>query len=305
MERIVTDKMNWLATHTNHDVILMTVWHDREKPAFELNGRISHIHLNVPKHLYPLALYRFTAMMEQLNPGVAIMFRAVGSFLASFTSWRGKMIYESHTPLQAMNHKWIYPLMMKRVERVVCLTDGDARNFDNAKRVEVIPNYCTLATPERWPEYNTRRVISVGRECYEKNHERLRMLWSTVQKRYPDWELQIHHNTTDITTAYMSGSIYAMTSRTEGFPLALVEAMTCGLPVIAFDCEHGPREIIEDGQTGYLIPYDDDKLFAEKLTYLMENPDVRERMGRAARESVKRFDKQTIMRQWLKILTHQ
>jgi glycosyltransferase involved in cell wall biosynthesis len=79
--------------------------------------------------------------------------------------------------------------------------------------------------------------------------------------------------------------------------------MQCGLPCIAFDCPQGPREIIEDGKNGYLIPYDDDALFIEKLTFLMDNPEEREKMGRAAKESVKRFDKEKIMNQWKELLT--
>jgi glycosyltransferase involved in cell wall biosynthesis len=94
-----------------------------------------------------------------------------------------------------------------------------------------------------------------------------------------------------------------MTSRFEGFPLVLIEAMQCGLPIVAFDCPQGPREIIENGKTGFLIPYNDDALFIEKLTYLMEHPEEREKMGRAAKESVKRFDKEKIMNQWKELLT--
>ena len=79
--------------------------------------------------------------------------------------------------------------------------------------------------------------------------------------------------------------------------------MQCGLPCIAFDCPQGPREIIEDEKNGFLIPYDDDALFIEKLTFLIENPEEREKMGRAAKESVKRFDKEKIMNQWKELLT--
>lgn len=302
IERIVADKMNWLSQHTNHEVVLLTIWHDNKELPFSLNSRIRRVHLNVPYHLYPLALLRFNNKMLELNPGVAIMFRAVGAFLAAFTTWKGKMIYESHTPLEAMNHKWVYPLMMKRLEMAVCLTEGDSRNFGKAKNVLVIPNYCTLAEPEEWPNYGNKRVVCLGRECWEKDFERLDRLWRKVQEQHTDWQLDVHHNTQDVTGAYMSGSIYVMTSRFEGFPMVLVESMTCGLPVVALDCNYGPREIIEDGRTGYLIPYDDDEMFVRKLAYLMDNKGERERMGHEARNRVRRYDRQKVMRQWLQIL---
>jgi glycosyltransferase involved in cell wall biosynthesis len=98
--------------------------------------------------------------------------------------------------------------------------------------------------------------------------------------------------------AYLEGSVFVMTSRFEGFGMVLIEAMSCGLPCIAFDCPYGPREIIEDGKTGYLIPYDNDDMFVERLTYLMEHPEVREQMGRAAKESVKRFSEELVMKKW-------
>ena len=128
-------------------------------------------------------------------------------------------------------------------------------------------------------------------------------LWNEISQKHSDWELAVHHNTKDVITAYSSGSIFIMTSRFEGFPLVLIEAMQCGLPCIAFDCPQGPREIIEDGKNGFLIPYNDDALFIEKLSFLMEHPEERRRMGEYAKISIKRFDKQTIMNQWKELLT--
>ena len=86
--------------------------------------------------------------------------------------------------------------------------------------------------------------------------------------------------------------------------MVLIEAMMCGLPVVAFDCPYGPRAIIEDGKTGYIISYEDDAMFVEKLSYLIEHPEVRERMGNAAKESVKKFSQEEIMNKW-KILYSQ
>ena len=304
MERIIIDKMNWLAENTNHEIILMTIWKrlDSRISAFPLNNKVKVIELNVPKGLYPLAIWRFNRTIKKLNPNWCILFHALGALLSICTTWKGRLLYESHTPLFSMNHQWLYPLMMKKIHTVVCLTKGDATNFAKAKRVVVIPNFCNIRTDAK-PSYNTKGVISMGRKCKEKDFPRMKRLWKNISEKYPDWQLQIHHNTTDVVKAYTSGSIFIMTSRFEGFGLVLIEAMQCGLPCIAFDCPYGPREIIEDGENGFLIPYEDDALFIEKLTYLMEHPEEREKMGRTAKESLKRFDKQTIMNQWKSLLT--
>lgn len=304
MERIIIDKMNWLAENTKYEIILMTIWKHRDSTisAFPLNKKVKVIELNVPKGLYPLAIWRFNRTIKKLNPNWCILFHALGALLSICSTWKGRLLYESHTPLFSMNHQWLYPLMMKKIQTVVCLTKGDANNFAKAKRVVVIPNFCNIRT-ETKPYYNTKSVISMGRECKEKDFPRMKRLWKNISEKYPDWQLQIHHNTTDVVKAYTSGSIFIMTSRFEGFGLVLIEAMQCGLPCVAFDCPYGPREIIQDGENGFLIPYEDDALFIEKLTYLMEHPEERERMGKAAQKIAVKYDKLKIMDQWKTLLT--
>lgn len=313
LQRILIDKMNYLAEHTAHEIILMTVWHTDRPLAFPLSEKVRRIHLNVPCNfaLLPLALMRFNKQMERLKPDNCIVFRAVGAFLAAFTVWKGRMIFESHTPLEHMHHQWLYPLMMKKIDTVICLTQGDARNFTKAKRTIVIPNYCALDTKNATPDYNNKHVVSIGRDSDEKDFPRMRRIWDEVKKLHPDWVLDIHHNTKDVVAAYTSGSIYLMTSQFEGFPLTLLEAQSCGLPVIAFDCPHGPRDIIHDGKDGFLIPYgkdiapeESDRLFIEKLSYLIDHPEQRQRMGQAAQQSAAQFRKAEIMNRWLKELTN-
>lgn len=300
LQHILIDKMNYLADHTCHEIILMTVWHNEKPLAYPLSNNVRRVELNVPKHLYPMAMHRFNSMMKKLNPEVCIVFRAVGAFLASFTSWKGRIIYESHQPLETMNHRWVYPLMMNKIDTAVCLTHGDARNFPKVKHVEVIPNFTEIKA-DRLPDYSAKNVVFVGRDCPEKDIPRLHRIWDEIQETHPDWKLSIHHNTKDIVKAYLEGSILVMTSKAEGFPLVLIEAMSCGLPCIAFNCPYGPSEIIEDGKTGYLIPYDNDKAFIEKLDYLMNNPEERERMGKEGQKCAKRFNKSEIMNKFLKV----
>ena len=105
--------------------------------------------------------------------------------------------------------------------------------------------------------------------------------------------------------AYASHSIYALSSRYEGFGLVLLEAMTCGLPCISFDCPDGPREIITDGLDGLLVPYrglidtERSAAFAEALCRMIEDRDMRMRMSKEAISKARDFSRHTIMAQWL------
>ena len=104
--------------------------------------------------------------------------------------------------------------------------------------------------------------------------------------------------TSDILSAYLRSSILVMTSRYEGLPMVLIEAQTYGLPIVAFACQCGPRDIITDGVDGYLIPDGDHDLFAERLRQLMESEGLRSRMGAQAHKASERFTEERIMKQW-------
>jgi glycosyltransferase involved in cell wall biosynthesis len=250
----------------------------------------------------PSALYRLNKAIKDIKPNIYITLQHIGAVSCLLNTHHTKTIYEAHGVKSKMIHPFAVNIAEKYADAIVTLTHSNAECYRRAKKVAIIPNFSAL-NPCVTPDYNSHIVISLGRECMEKNFPRMYRLWKEISKKHSDWELAVHHNTKDVIKAYTSGSIFIMTSRFEGFPLVLIEAMQCGLPCIAFDCPQGPREIIEDEKNGFLIPYDDDALFIEKLTFLIENPEEREKMGRAAKESVKRFDKEKIMNQWKELLT--
>ena len=97
---------------------------------------------------------------------------------------------------------------------------------------------------------------------------------------------------------HVKSSILLMTSLYEPFGLVLPEAMSCGLPVVAFDCPYGPADIITDGVDGFLIEGRDINAYADKVCLLIENVELRKKMGQAAILSAKRYDKTYIMPQW-------
>jgi glycosyltransferase involved in cell wall biosynthesis len=108
----------------------------------------------------------------------------------------------------------------------------------------------------------------------------------------------LHGQITEVKREYLQSSLFVLPSRYEGFGLVLIEAMACGLPVVSFDCENGPRNIIRDGQNGFLVqPFDVDA-FAERLLMLMRNEELRQKMGVEAHQSSSQYQIENIALRW-------
>ena len=109
--------------------------------------------------------------------------------------------------------------------------------------------------------------------------------------------------TDDMKALYARSSIVAMTSRYEGLPMVLLEAQACGLPIVAFACQCGPRDVIHDGEDGFLIEGRDEALFAQRLLRLMGDEELRRRMSDRAAAHSESFSEEHIMQQWEQLFT--
>lgn len=186
----------------------------------------------------------------------------------------------------------------------------------------ILPNPLWFSTND-FSDLKSKKILVIARHSYEKGLDRILKIWEKVVENYPDWRLEIYgksdknqefkrmsnalgvdkkvvffepvHN---ITEKYLEASIVAMTSRTEGFPMVLLEAMAMGLPCIAYDCPVGPSSVITNNVDGYLIENGNEEQFVKKLSALMGNKDLRKKLGQNGKESVLRFDIDTIMNQW-------
>ena len=107
--------------------------------------------------------------------------------------------------------------------------------------------------------------------------------------------------TKQILEEYKKAAMYVMTSRTEGFGLVLTEAKSCNLPTLAYDIDFGPREIIEDGVSGYLVKAYDSDVMAEKICELIENEEKRVLFSKRAKDNCGKFTRNSFINQWINI----
>jgi glycosyltransferase involved in cell wall biosynthesis len=211
---------------------------------------------------------------------------------------------------------------LQRLDRFVVLTEHAASEWPELHHVRLIQDPLSI-NPDSQSLLSYKRIIAIGRYAYEKGWDLLLKIWSMIEKEYLDWQLDIygmgdptpyvkmldnlsidkkrcHLNASLVTVEdeYLKSSILVQPSRTEGFGLVIVEAMACGLPVVAFDCENGPRSIITDGDEGFLIPAFDVEMFANRLKQLMNDGTLRKEMGEKGLKKSQLYHIDTIGRQW-------
>ena len=228
-------------------------------------------------------------------------------------------------PLKRLFGKlWINSLLghLKRLDKMVVLTDSALNDWPELDNVVKIPDALPFKIDGKG-DLTAKRIVSIGRYAYDKGNDLLLQAWAIIEKKHPEWSLDIYGNgdrgpyqaqvavlgvdphrchlygpISDVKKEYLSSSVFILPSRFEGFGLVIIEAMACGVPVVAFDCENGPRSIIADGETGFLIPSFDVKALAEKVMRLISDVNYRKKIGANAQEAAWQYDIDRIGKQW-------
>lgn len=341
VERVLVDKMNYLVNH-GYEVYMITSDQGQHSIPYPLDERAHFIDLQINFHTqYQYrGLKRFQEgrrlrrlyhkylkeQLQEIKPDVIAC--------TSSQDVHGLLRIKGNVPLVVESHvNFVHPdlwyhqiyslynnFWIGKADAVVTLTQGDAKNWRRVSRnVHVIPNIVHLNDTGCYSNCTNKRAIFVGRLVEQKGIPDLIKVWRIVNQRHPDWQLDVYGNgqmesipeiklfvhppTEDIMEEYINSSMLLMTSVFEPFGLVLPEAMSCGIPVVAFDCPYGPADIIKHGVNGFLVTGRNINLFVNNLCQLIENVELRQTMGLKGIVDVQQYQAIQIMPKWQGLFT--
>lgn len=280
--------------------------------------------------LTDLALYRY---LKTMRGGVVVGTRAgLNLAIARHAPASVAKVAQEHLhhgvytdDIRAVMRK-LYP----RLDLYVALTERDAekwrRMLGDGVKVAAMPN-AVPDTGEGVSPLTDKVVLASGRLTFQKGFDRLVPVWRQVAEKHPDWQLRIFgagyqqdklreliavNGLED--SAHLMGyssqlfdemrraSVFVMPSRFEGFPMTLLEAMSCGLPPVAYDFPNGARELVVDGVNGRLVANKDSDGMVRALCDLIEDEELRRKLGEQAPAAVDGYDIESLAARWDEIL---
>ena len=364
MERVLTQKVNWLAAHTDYTITIVTTEPTptgTPKCYFPLSEKVQVVELNIdfnadytkpllPKycaHMRHMRAYKRALTEYIVQHGIELCISLGGKEIAFLRHLPCRTIAEMHFAMDQRrqlieaNHKSLFWSLVgevrtrqlvqavKPLERLVVLTDADKAAWEKAgcTNVTVIPNPCSLDGQKvSIKSAKSKTILAVGRLHEQKGFDLLLQAWKPIEKTYSDWSLRIVGEgpkraeleaqiesqglkrvvlasaTNNVLDEYEAASIFVLSSRYEGLPLALIEAMWSGLPCIAFDCPQGPAELLAENR-GWLVPDGDIAELTAQIAYALSHPEeALKRAQKAQSFAQTTYSEAAIMPQWVQLI---
>lgn len=338
LERVLSIKANYLADQLNYDVHIITLNQADMPLFYSFSKKLVYHDIQGPKANPISYLTGIRKKVKEIRPDIISVCDdgLKGFFLPQILGKPCPMIYERHASkdiFKTTDNPSLFVKIKLRINNTlmnfgaskynafVVLTNDNLNEW-HLKNLKVIANPLSFY-PETKAELVSNKVISVGTHNFQKGFDRLLKIWSKVILKYPEWTLDIYGKydeaksyislcetlnlnksvtfyapVKNIEDKYKASSIYVMSSRSEGFGMVLIEAMANGVPCVSFDCPRGPKDIISEGEDGFLVKNGDLDTFSERLQLLIKDANLRMDMGEKARQKAKTYLPECIIPQW-------
>lgn len=328
LERVLSIKASAFAHDGRFETHILSLNEEGMETFYPFNAQIHWHHISVSGNPFKYIKEYCSGVRKkvaEIQPDVISVCDdgLKGFFLPKILRKKIPIVYERHASVQLNNSVILHKVMRwlaSDFQKVVLLTEGNKQEWPIGN-LEVIPNPLSFDPPAS-SSLENKKIIAVGSHSPNKGYDRLLEVWQKVGDHFPEWSLEIYGKSTptkhyeqlavamgvpnisfnapvpDIQQKYLQSDILVFPSRSEGFGMVIIEAMSCGLPVISFNCPHGPADIITQGEDGFLIENGDIEAFSAHLEALMNNVELRKKMGNRGKENVQKYRPDAIIKQW-------
>lgn len=334
LERVLLHKASYLCDTYGYAVRILVLNEPPGEPFYPVSPAVEvrHFHASGSALAY-LRAYRsgLRQAVAQFQPDVvSVCDDGLKGLLAPLLLPRARpaLVYERHASLELMRSLWQKAVMRplaRLYDKLVLLTQGNVKEWGVPGAVVIpnpLPDFETGTPPPRKPQ-----ILCVGSLCHNKGQDLLVEAWASIAARHPDWSVQVygkgdpapllalaaargvagqvefHPPVAEIAARYQEAGLFVLPSRSEGFGMVLLEAMSFGTPCISFDCPSGPGDILTDGKDGVLVPAEDVAALAAAMDALIDNPAQREALGQQARITAQSYRIEQIAARWQQLFT--
>lgn len=337
-ERVGSMLANGLS-EAGYEIVLASISYGN-KPFFLLNEEIKVVSLfdTTGRTLYrtPNIINRIRKLLKEEDIDTLIVVETM-SVLFTLPAMIGLPVkhicwehFNFNNDLGKKGRRIARQLAARYCDSVVTLTERDKKYWLEGTRhnsqITAIANPCPFPVQYYDQQKNTKIVLAVGRLTHIKGFDRLLEAWVQVNLSMPDWTLKIVGegedrasltdfigrnkltdsvklvgNTDDVSQYYKQADIFCLTSRFEGFPMVLLETLAFGLPVVSFDCDTGPAEILE-GTGSILVAQNDISVFASSLVDLMKNDEQRKIISFKSKKKSEIYQPENIIDKWVDLI---
>lgn len=332
-EKVLTQIANGLSGR-GYEVIIISLT-GKSTPFFHVNEKIKIMSLESPSLTahFVQNLRKLLAFVSNEKPDIWIDVDIILSVYSMLLKAKNRKMFLISWNHFKFDHQFERFTFLRKIVRklttlfsdgIVVLTDSDKGRYEEKYRIRGIIKriYNSTEGKAEWICEKEKIVLSVGRLENVKGYDRLLEAWEKINKQYSDWRLVIvgegtqraaleeyvsTHNLLnvffegrkhDLKDYYRKASIYALPSRSEGFALVILEAMTFSVPVVAFSCFEGIDEVLKDGTNGLLAENGNIGMLADKLSELMSNEEKRTILGENAYQFAACFDIEKALNEW-------
>lgn len=328
LERVLSIKASFLAEKLGYEVHIITLNEKTDKTFYPFSPQIKFYNVKTKGrgwsyfHSY---IKGINEIVNRISPDIISVCDdgLKGLYIPVWIKKQNaSIIYERHASLK-LNQSRIQSFLIKLggllYDKVIVLTKYNLTEWIG-HNLEVIPNPLSFIPKEK-SKLDQKKIICVGSLSHNKGYDLLIEAWSKIAKKYPDWEINVYGKgdirlyeemaqkkninnlhfcgpTDNVMEKMMNASLLVLPSRSEGFGMVLIEAMACGLPCVAFDCPCGPRDIIQDGRNGLLVPPENVELLAKSIKQLITDKDMLHAMGTNACQTIEQYRVENICRIW-------